>query len=68
MFSFEFTLEEESLKVFEIGCFHIASQLFLVRPWKLFIEVELEEMKIIPIWVILNNFLWSCGMSNVLVL
>lgn len=49
MFSFEFGTEEDRLKVLEIGCIHIASQWFVVRPWQLFFEADLEDMKTIPI-------------------
>lgn len=36
-------------KVLDIRCFHVASQLFIVRPWQFFMETELEDMKTIPI-------------------
>lgn len=45
-----------------MGFFNITSQLFVVRPWQLFMEAELEDMKIIPIWVIFKRFqmeLWD---------
>lgn len=60
-FSFEFS-EEDREKVLEVGCFNIASQLFIVRPWQLFVEAELEDMQTIPIWVIFKKFpieLWD---------
>lgn len=34
----------------------------MVRPWQLFMEAELEDMKTIPIWVIFKKFpmeLWD---------
>ncbi|KAF5176005.1 hypothetical protein FRX31_034406 [Thalictrum thalictroides] len=37
-FTFKFGNDEEKRSVLEIGSFHIASQLFIVRPWKLFVE------------------------------
>lgn len=60
-FSSEFYSNDDK-EVLETGCFHIASQLFVVRLWQLFVEVELEDMKSIPIWVILKKFpmeLWD---------
>lgn len=51
-----------TLKVLEIGCIHIESQVFVVWPWHLFVKTELEEMKTIPIWVIFKRFpmeLWD---------
>lgn len=62
MLSFEFVTEEDRLRVLELGCLHIASQLFVVRAWQLFMEAEIEEMKTIPIWVIFKRFpmeLWD---------
>lgn len=62
MLSFEFVTEEDRVRVLELGCLHIVSQLFVVRPWQLFVEAELEEMKTIPIWVIVKRFpmeLWD---------
>lgn len=49
MFSFEFVMKEDRLKVLDKGCIYIASQLFIVRPWQFFIEAEVEEMKTILI-------------------
>ncbi|KAF5199373.1 hypothetical protein FRX31_011039 [Thalictrum thalictroides] len=62
MFTFKFGSEEEKGIVLEIGSFHVASQLFIVRPWKLFVVAEMKEMKIVPIWVILKGYpmeLWD---------
>lgn len=42
-------------KVLDMEWFHIASNLFIFRPWQLFVEAEIEEMKIIPIWVIVRR-------------
>lgn len=56
MYSFEPLIKEDRLKVLELRCFHIASQLFIVRPWQLFVEVELEEMKNRTIWVFFKRF------------
>lgn len=39
---FKFTDVEDRDKVLEIGCFHIASHLFVVRTWQPFIEAEIE--------------------------
>ncbi|KAF5187780.1 hypothetical protein FRX31_022633, partial [Thalictrum thalictroides] len=46
----------------EMGSLHIASQLFILRPWKLFIEAEFSDLKTIPIWVVMKKFpmeLWD---------
>ncbi|KAF5178600.1 hypothetical protein FRX31_031815, partial [Thalictrum thalictroides] len=40
----------------DLGSFFIASQLFVIRPWKLFVENEAEELKTLPIWVVLKRF------------
>lgn len=61
-FLFEFNSNEDRERVLETRCFHIASQLFVVKPWHLFVEMELEDMKTIPIWVIFKKFpmeLWD---------
>ncbi|KAF5202725.1 hypothetical protein FRX31_007689, partial [Thalictrum thalictroides] len=62
MFSFEFRSEEDRKQVLEMGSLHIASQLFILRPWKLFIEAEFSDLKTIPIWVVMKKFpmeLWD---------
>ncbi|KAF5188199.1 hypothetical protein FRX31_022213, partial [Thalictrum thalictroides] len=62
MFSFEFRSEEDRKQVLEMGSLHIASQLFILRPWKLFIEAEFNDLKTIPIWVVMKKFpmeLWD---------
>ncbi|KAF5190375.1 hypothetical protein FRX31_020038, partial [Thalictrum thalictroides] len=45
-----------------VGSLHIASQLFILRPWKLFVEAEFNDLKTIPIWVVMKRFpmeLWD---------
>ncbi|KAF5187491.1 hypothetical protein FRX31_022922, partial [Thalictrum thalictroides] len=62
MFTFEFSNEDDRKAVLDIGSFHVASQLFVVRPWKLFVEAETEELKTIPIWVLFKKLpieLWD---------
>ncbi|KAF5199868.1 Rna exonuclease [Thalictrum thalictroides] len=62
IFPFKFENEEDMSNVVEMGSFHVASQLCIIRPWKLFLEDEVREMKTIPIWVILKQFpleLWD---------
>ena len=39
----------------ELGSTYIASRLFIVKPWKPFIEQELSTLKTVPIWVNLIN-------------
>lgn len=61
-FSFEFKTKEDKEKVLEIGCLHVVSQLFVVRPWQFFVEAKLENMETIHIWVIFKKFpmvLWD---------
>ncbi|KAF5177449.1 hypothetical protein FRX31_032968 [Thalictrum thalictroides] len=62
IFTFKFENEEDRSNVLEMASFHVASQLCIIRPWKLFLEDEVKEMKTIPIWVILKQFsleLWD---------
>lgn len=68
IFSFEFATKEDRVKVLEIGCFHIASQLFVVRLWQLLVEEKLEEMKTILFGLYSNVFRQSCGTRKDLVL
>lgn len=59
MFSFESDTMEDKQKFLDMG---IASNLFVIRPWQLFVEAEIEEMKTIPIWVIIKRLpieLWD---------
>ncbi|KAF5175359.1 Zinc knuckle (CCHC-type) family protein [Thalictrum thalictroides] len=69
MFTFEFEKEENRSIVLEMGSFHVASQQVVIRPWKLFVETESEELTTIPIWVFFKQFpidLWdSKGFSMV---
>ncbi|KAL5723715.1 hypothetical protein ACHQM5_007081 [Ranunculus cassubicifolius] len=61
-YSFQFDDEEDRAQALETGNFHIASQLLLVRPWKLFIEQDIKNMETIPIWVLFKNIpeeLWD---------
>ncbi|KAL5709228.1 hypothetical protein ACHQM5_019940 [Ranunculus cassubicifolius] len=68
-YSFEFPNENARDDALEIGSFHIASQFFLVQPWRPFIEADLHELKTMPIWVILHKFpndMWDeLGFSQV---
>ncbi|KAF5193984.1 hypothetical protein FRX31_016428, partial [Thalictrum thalictroides] len=62
IFTFEFANEEDRSNVLEMGSFHVASQLVVIRPWKLFVETEGEELRTIPIWVLFKSFpmdLWD---------
>ncbi|KAL5714608.1 hypothetical protein ACHQM5_016544 [Ranunculus cassubicifolius] len=54
-YSFEFENEDDRAQALEMGNFHIASQLFLVRPWKLFVEADLKNMETLPIWVLFKK-------------
>ncbi|KAF5179796.1 hypothetical protein FRX31_030617, partial [Thalictrum thalictroides] len=69
MFTFEFQNEEDRSSVLEKGNIHVASQLVVIRPRKLFVETEGEELKTIYIWVVFKNFpmdLWDAkGFSMV---
>ncbi|KAF5200466.1 reverse transcriptase [Thalictrum thalictroides] len=62
LFTFDFANEDDRKVVLDIGSFHVACQLFVVRPWKLFVEAETEELKTIPIWVLFKKLpieLWD---------
>lgn len=62
IFVFEFDSEEDRASSLEHGCFFIAGQLFVVRPWTLLIEQELSELKTIHVWVNLRKVplhLWN---------
>lgn len=52
---FKFALDEDRQTALETGCTHIANKLFIIRPWKPFIEQELVNLKSVPIWVKLFN-------------
>lgn len=67
MFPFEFTDREDIEKVLEIGCFHIASQLFIVRPWQLLVEAELKKMNLFRYRLFSKDSIWNYGMKRVLV-
>ncbi|KAF5180774.1 hypothetical protein FRX31_029640 [Thalictrum thalictroides] len=54
--------EEDRKQILEMGSLHITSLLFILRPWKLFIEDEFSDLKTIPIWVLMKKFsmeLWD---------
>ncbi|KAF5181693.1 hypothetical protein FRX31_028719 [Thalictrum thalictroides] len=55
-FTFEFANEVDKQKVLDMGSFHMASRLFVIQPWKLFHEADLQELKTIPIWVVFKKF------------
>ncbi|KAF5177446.1 hypothetical protein FRX31_032965 [Thalictrum thalictroides] len=55
-FTFEFNNEDDRRRVLDTGSFHIASKLFIIEPWEVFHEAEINDLKTIPIWVILENF------------
>ncbi|KAF6157283.1 hypothetical protein GIB67_016512 [Kingdonia uniflora] len=52
---FKFDLQEDKEKVLELGHQFIASRVFLIRPWRLFIEAEATTITAIPIWIVLRN-------------
>ncbi|KAF6156099.1 hypothetical protein GIB67_007474 [Kingdonia uniflora] len=52
---FKFSNPEDREKALEAGSQHIASRLFILRPWRPFIEVESLDLTTIPIWVVLKN-------------
>ncbi|KAL5697239.1 hypothetical protein ACHQM5_030902 [Ranunculus cassubicifolius] len=55
-FCFDFKDPNERRAALEMGSLHIASQLFYIQEWKPFIEAELQELKTIPLWVIIHEF------------
>lgn len=54
-FIFKFRSEEDREKVLNWGPLHIASRLFIIRPWRPFIEEDATALSSIPIWVNLRN-------------
>ncbi|KAF6149992.1 hypothetical protein GIB67_029357 [Kingdonia uniflora] len=52
---FRFGNDEDRERVLEMGSFHLASRMFIIRPWRPFIEFEPTEVSSIPIWVILKD-------------
>lgn len=69
IFIIEFDLEEDKVIAMEIGSVFISGRLFVIRPWHLFIEHSVQEMKTIPIWLNLYNIpthLWNVkGISRI---
>ncbi|KAL5706165.1 hypothetical protein ACHQM5_024370 [Ranunculus cassubicifolius] len=54
-FSFEFANDDDKAQALEIGNLYIASQPFIVRPWKLFIEADLKNLDTLPIWALFKD-------------
>ncbi|KAF6153373.1 hypothetical protein GIB67_003563 [Kingdonia uniflora] len=52
---FRFGNDEDRERVLEMGSFHLASRMLIIRPWRHFIEFEPTEVSSIPIWVILKD-------------
>ncbi|KAF5175410.1 hypothetical protein FRX31_035002 [Thalictrum thalictroides] len=48
--------DEDRKQVIEIGSLHIASQLFILTPWKLFVEPKFNDLKTISVWVVMKKF------------
>lgn len=46
IFVFEFASSEDRAAALDHGCFFIADQLFVVRPWTLLIEQELADLRL----------------------
>lgn len=69
IFLFEFDLAEDRITAIEQGSVFISSRLFLIRPWHLFVEQDIQEMKTFPIWLNLKNIpihLWNAkGISMI---
>ncbi|KAF5208173.1 hypothetical protein FRX31_002240 [Thalictrum thalictroides] len=62
MYFFKFMNDDDRKQILELGSLHIASQLFILRPWKLFVEAEFNDLMTIPIWVVMKRFpmeLWD---------
>lgn len=61
-FLFKFNDDATRSKVLEIGSIHIASRLFILRPWAPELESEANVLRTIPIWVTMKKiplFLWN---------
>ncbi|KAL5699693.1 hypothetical protein ACHQM5_030562 [Ranunculus cassubicifolius] len=62
MYTFEFKDSAMRSKVLEKGSFFIASFVFYIRPWRLFVEQDIKELSTVPIWVLFERFpivLWD---------
>ncbi|KAF5194502.1 hypothetical protein FRX31_015911 [Thalictrum thalictroides] len=62
IYSFKFMSDDDRKQVLEMGSLHIASQLFILRPWKLFVEAKFNDLNTIPVWVVMKRFpmeLWD---------
>ncbi|KAL5716709.1 hypothetical protein ACHQM5_009837 [Ranunculus cassubicifolius] len=62
MFTFDFKDAEIRAKVLDKGSFFIASCVFYIRPWRLFVEQDIKELSTVPIWVLFEGFpieLWD---------
>ncbi|XP_026438033.1 uncharacterized protein LOC113336298 [Papaver somniferum] len=69
IFLLEFDLVEDKISAMEKGFVFISNRLFLIRPWHLFIEQEIQEMKTFPIWLNLMNIpihLWNAKGINMI--
>lgn len=43
MFNFKFTTVEDKQTVLDMGCYHIANNLFIVRSWHLFVVAGVKR-------------------------
>ncbi|XP_026451353.1 uncharacterized protein LOC113351615 [Papaver somniferum] len=68
-FVFDFETEEDRIVVLEQGYLYIDSQLFIIIPWHKDLEKEMEELKIVPVWVNLRKlplYMWNeTGLGNI---
>lgn len=69
IFLFEYDLAEYRITALEQGSVFISTRLFLICPWHLFVEQDIQEMKTFPIWLNLMNIsihLWNAkGISMI---
>ncbi|XP_026409193.1 uncharacterized protein LOC113304326 [Papaver somniferum] len=69
MYIFEFDLDEDRVAAIEMGSVTILKKLFLIRPWQLFIEHSIQELKSVPVWMNLRKVpihLWNAkGLSMI---
>lgn len=68
-FLFKLAQEEDKVKVLDLGSVFIAKKLFLIRPWSIALEQNLDAITSFPVWMNLRKvplYLWiELGLSRI---
>ncbi|KAF6141517.1 hypothetical protein GIB67_012279 [Kingdonia uniflora] len=56
----KFTNSEDKAKALELGHLHVASKIFFIREWRLFIDYEPKETYSLPLWAKFHNVPKQC--------